>query len=72
MGADEVLRDDILAFAEMVKGVHTDVQVAVQPGGVHADMVFDVAAKSKVLSEETVRLVRWMVDSTDAGAKRKD
>lgn len=72
VGTDEILRDDILVLAETLKGAHADVQVAVQQGGVHVDMVFDVAAKSKVLSEETVKLVRWMVEGAGAGEKRKD
>lgn len=61
LGDAEVLRDDVLVFAEALRSVHSRVDVDVQPGGVHADMVFDVAAKSKTVSPVTGRVVEWLV-----------
>jgi len=62
-GDDEVLRDDVLGLADMLSAAHEDVRVEVQPGGVHVDMVFDVAAKSKTLSPVTSMVVDWLVET---------
>ena len=63
VGDAETLRDDIARLTDVLSAVHPAVAVDVQPGGVHADMVFDVAAKSKELSPVTVRVATWLVES---------
>ncbi|KIP03138.1 hypothetical protein PHLGIDRAFT_111212 [Phlebiopsis gigantea 11061_1 CR5-6] len=63
VGDAETLRDDIARLTDVLRTVHPAVAVDVQPGGVHADMVFDVAAKSKELSPVTVRVATWLVES---------
>lgn len=65
-GGYEVLRDDVVRFAGMLGEVHDDVHVEVEPGAVHADMIFDVAAKSKTLSPMTVRVTEWLIESSVA------
>ncbi|KAH7917458.1 alpha beta-hydrolase [Leucogyrophana mollusca] len=61
-GGNEGLRDDVVHLSETLKKVHKDVRIEVQPGAVHADPIFDVAAKSKGLSYVTGMITDWLAE----------
>jgi len=62
VGEHEALKDNILELSETLKGVHSEVKVDLQPGGVHADPIFDIAAKSKKLSPVTEMIIDWLAE----------
>lgn len=69
-GDSECLRDDIVAFNKSLQKLHPNVKFDLQDGGVHADPVFDIAAKSKKLSPVTEMVIDWLADGiVDADEK---
>lgn len=58
-GHDEVLRDAIAHFAEILERHHSDVTTAVLDGEVHADPLFDFAAKPKDLTAGGKNILEW-------------
>jgi len=61
VGGAECLRDDILAFGEILKEHHPAVEVAVQPGGFHEDMFLDFFVGETKLGSLTPLLVDRLV-----------
>lgn len=59
-GEKECLRDDIISFSQTLEKVHPDITLDVQTGAVHADPLFDFAAKETELCPATKRLVEWL------------
>ncbi|KAJ7460560.1 Alpha/Beta hydrolase protein [Mycena latifolia] len=60
VGEAECLRDDIVGFAEGLKGCHRDVKLVVQKGGLHVDMYLDFLVGEKKLGRLTGLLVEWL------------
>ncbi|KAH7909761.1 alpha beta-hydrolase [Hygrophoropsis aurantiaca] len=61
-GEKEGLRDDVIQLSKTLSKVHTDVRIEVQPGGIHADPIFDFAAKSNKLSYVTSMIIDWLAE----------
>ncbi|KAF8192647.1 hypothetical protein K438DRAFT_1969785 [Mycena galopus ATCC 62051] len=65
-GGAELLRDDIVAFAEAFKKHHADVKLVVQKGGTHEDVLMDFAAKEEKTSAMASLSVEWLAAGFDA------
>jgi acetyl esterase/lipase len=65
-GGAELLRDDIVAFAEAFKKHHANVKLVVQKGGTHEDVLMDFAAKEERTSAMASLSVEWLAAGFDA------
>jgi acetyl esterase/lipase len=59
-GALECMRDDILRLGEVLKKHHPNIEILVQDGAVHDDMVMDFMTKEKKLGAATAKVVDWL------------
>ncbi|KAF8205832.1 Alpha/Beta hydrolase protein [Mycena galopus ATCC 62051] len=64
VGGSEIMRDDILQVGERLKQHHRDVQVGIQDGGVHDDMLLDFMTKETKLGSLTSMLIDWLAESS--------
>jgi len=62
VGESEVMRDDIIEVGNRLKKHHQNVEVVVQDGGVHDDMLLDFMTKEKKLGAATPMLINWLVE----------
>ncbi|KAJ7153515.1 Alpha/Beta hydrolase protein [Mycena crocata] len=59
-GSAEILRDDIVSFAEAFKKHHVNAQLVVQKGGLHEDMFLDFLVNEKRVGTLTPLTVEWL------------
>lgn len=60
-GSNECIRDDILQLGDRLKRHHRSVEVVVQDGGLHVDMLLDFMVKEKTLGPLTPLVIQWLV-----------
>jgi hypothetical protein len=66
-GRNEVLYGSIVRLSRAMEKVHRDVQLDVQEGGVHCDVMFDIGAKSKAPHPVERRVVDWLAETLNGG-----
>jgi len=59
-GTEELLRDDIVLFAERFKKHHASVELVVQKDGLHEDILLDFNVNEKKKSSMTPLTVEWL------------
>ncbi|KAK7042714.1 Abhydrolase-3 domain-containing protein [Favolaschia claudopus] len=59
-GEKEVMRDDIVRVAELLKECHGNVELVVQERGVHDDMFIDFFTGEKNLGSLTPKVIEWL------------
>ncbi|KAF8169963.1 Alpha/Beta hydrolase protein [Mycena galopus ATCC 62051] len=65
-GGAELLRDDIIAFAEAFEKHHANVKLVVQKGGMHEDILLDFLVKDEKTSTLTSLTVEWLAAGFEA------
>lgn len=66
-GRNEVLYGSIVRLSRAMEKVHADVQLDVQEGGVHCDVMFDIGAKSKAPHPVERRVADWLAETLNGG-----
>ncbi|KAK7025235.1 alpha beta hydrolase fold protein [Favolaschia claudopus] len=59
-GRNEVLYGSIVELFEAMEKAHPDVEMDVQENGVHCDVMFDIAAKSKIPHSREEIIANWL------------
>ncbi|KAF8166296.1 Alpha/Beta hydrolase protein [Mycena galopus ATCC 62051] len=63
-GSAEIMRDDILQLGDRLKRHHRNVQIGMQDGGVHDDMILDFMTKETKLGALTPKLINWLAEGS--------
>ncbi|KAJ7654446.1 alpha beta-hydrolase [Mycena polygramma] len=64
-GRNEVLYESIVRLSQAMEK-HADIQLDVQDGGVHVDVMFDIGAKSKTPHPVEHKVAQWFTETLDA------